>query len=100
MREVVLMAPVWANHSPRNTSTSPQPSGGAPSIGNPKPSKTGHLESVWDQVKDRGLSEEAFKIIFMEKWHREILFICLVKVGFSGAVKRVPIPSQQYSSSY
>ena len=47
----------------RNTSTPPQPYGRAPLTGNPKPSKTGCLESVWGQVKDRGFSEEAFKII-------------------------------------
>ena len=57
------------NHSPRNTSTLPQPYGRAPLTGNLKTSKTGHLESVWGQVKDRGLSEEAFKILFSSWRH-------------------------------
>ena len=84
------------NHHSRNTNTPPQPSGKAPPIGDPKLSKTGHLESVWGQVKDRGLSEEAF----MEMWHQEIVFICLVKVGSLGQWKELGSLSKTYNSSY
>ena len=78
------------NHSSRNTNTPLQPSGRAPPIGDPRLSTTGRLESVQSQVKDRGLSEEAFKIICSSWRHgTEKSYHLPGQSGFAGAVKGV-----------
>lgn len=78
------------NHSSRNTNTPPQPSGRAPPIGDPRLSTTGRLESVQSQVKDRGLSEEAFKIICSSWRHfTKKSYHLPGQSGFAGAVKGV-----------
>ena len=89
-----------ANHSPRNTSTSLQPSGGAPPIGNPKPSiglAAWNVSGIKPKIEvfQRKLSR-SFAL------HGDMALRNPIHLpgrsGFGGAVKGVPIPFQQLLS--
>jgi len=53
----------------RNANSPQQPTGGTSSSDSPRPLEISRLEGVWSQVKDRGFSEEAFKIICSSRRH-------------------------------
>jgi len=64
---VMVLLGSLASRSPNrpsgNANSPHQPTGGTSSSDSPRPLEISCLEGVWSQVKDRGFSEEAFKII-------------------------------------
>ena len=84
------------NYSSRSISTLLQPTVGVPSVGEPKPSKTGHLEGVWGKIKDRNLQT---KLTRSSALHGDMAPRNPVHLpsqsGFAGAVKGVLMSFQE-----